>query len=94
MLTGLLRSGVLVLPAAPDVSAEHPERRGVEQEPWDEDQQIEIGVHLLNTLFPVGQVVATWRGGVGHRPRPLVIPNYSHLDELRYPKYLEETQNT
>lgn len=50
-----------MLPAAPDVSAEHPERRGVEQEPRDEEQQIEIGVHLLHTLFPVGQVVATWR---------------------------------
>lgn len=83
-----------MLVAAPDVSAEHPERRGVEQKPRDEDQQIEIGVHLLNTLFPVGQVVSTWQGGVGHRPRPLVIPSHSHLDQLRYPKYLKETQKT
>lgn len=84
-----------MLPAAPDVSAEHPECSGVEQKPRDEDQQIEIGVHHLNILFPVGQIVAAWRGGgVGPRPRPLVIPSPSHLDRHRYPSNLKETQKT
>lgn len=80
-----------MLLAVPDVSAEDPEGSGVEQKPGDEDQKIEVSVHDLDILFPVGHVVATWRGGVGRRLRPLSIPSQSHLDWLRYPNNLKET---
>ncbi len=43
----------------PDVSAEDPESGGVEQQPGDEEQQVEVGVHLIHVLVPAGQVVAT-----------------------------------
>lgn len=40
----------------PSVSAEDPERRGVQQQPRDEEQQVEVGVHLIHLLFPVAHV--------------------------------------
>lgn len=68
-----------MLLALPDVSAKDPEGCGIKQKPGDEDQKIEVSVHDLDILFPVGQLV-TRRGRVGHRLRPLSIPSYSHLD--------------
>lgn len=75
------------------MSAQDPECDGIEQKPREEEQEIEVGVHYLNFLFPVDHVVAAWRGGVGHRPRPLVIPSQIHLDRLRYPNNLKETSS-
>lgn len=43
----------------PNVSAEDPESSGVEQQPGDEEQQVEVGVHLLHALIPAGHVVST-----------------------------------
>lgn len=83
---------VLILLAVPHVSAEDPEGSGIEQKPRDEDQKIEVSVHGLDIVFPVGHVVATGRGGVGHRLRPLSITSQSHLDWLRYPNNLKETK--
>lgn len=83
---------VLVFLALPDVSAEDPEGSGVEQKPGDEDQKIEVSVHGLDILFPGGHVVATQRGGVGHRLRPLPGPSQSHVDWLRYPNSLKEAK--
>lgn len=83
---------VLILLAVPHVSAEDPEGSGIEQKPRDEDQKIEVSVYGLDILFPVGHVVATGRGGVGHRLRPLSITSQSHLDWLRYPNNLKETK--
>lgn len=68
-------------PGVPDVSAEDPEGGGVEQQPRDEDQEVEVAVGHLDAALPAAHVEAARRGGgggVGHRPRPLFIP--SHLD--------------
>lgn len=43
----------------PDVSAEHPESGGVEQQPGDEEQQVEVAVHFIHALIPAGHVVST-----------------------------------
>lgn len=48
---------VCVCMCAPNVFAEDPEGSGVEQQPRDEEQQVEVGVHLLHALFPAGHVV-------------------------------------
>lgn len=47
----------------PDMSAEDPESSGIEQQPGDEEQQVEIGVHLVHALLPVGHIVVTLCGG-------------------------------
>lgn len=85
---------VLVFLAVPDVPAEDPEGGGVEHKPGDEDQEIEVRVHGLDSVLPVGHVVATWRGGrVGHSLRPLSMSTQSHLDRLRYPNKLRDKRN-
>lgn len=43
----------------PNVSAEDPESDGVEQQAGDEEQQVEVGVHLIHALLPAGHVVST-----------------------------------
>lgn len=46
------------------MSAEDPEGRGVEQQPGDEEQQVEVGVHLVHALLPTAHVAATSEGRV------------------------------
>lgn len=43
----------------PDVFAEDPQSGGVEQQPRDEEQEVEVGVHLVHALVPLGHIVAT-----------------------------------
>lgn len=50
----------------PNISAEDPEGSGVEQQSWDEEQQVEVGVHCLHVFVIAGQIVATGRGDLGH----------------------------
>lgn len=49
-----------MLLCVPNMSAEHPESHGIEQQPREEEHKIEAGVHLVHTLLPAGHIVATW----------------------------------
>lgn len=46
----------------PYMSAEDPESSGVEEQTWDEEEQVEVRVHLVHALLPAGHVVATLGG--------------------------------
>ena len=65
------------------MTAEKPQSGGVEQQPWDEEQQVEVEVHRIHALIPAGHIVATvWEG--------LVLPKawscvQSHLNVLTLP---------
>lgn len=50
-------------PDLPEVFAEDPESGGVEEEARDEEQQVEVGVHLVHRLLPAGQVMVAGRVG-------------------------------
>lgn len=51
----------------PDVSAKDPESSGIEQQPRDKQQQVEVGVHCIYVFFPDGKIVIT---GVDQGPVP------------------------
>ncbi len=48
-----------VFGCVPNMPAEDPESSGVEQQPGDEEQEVEVGVHFLHALFPAAHIVAT-----------------------------------
>lgn len=70
----------------PDVFAEHPDSGGVEQQPGDEEQQVEVGVHLVHVLVPALHVIATSWGGVDHVSRHVE----SRLNSHRHLRHLSE----
>lgn len=43
----------------PCVSAEDPECRGVQQQPGDEEQQVEVSVHFIHLRFPLAHIGVT-----------------------------------
>lgn len=48
-----------VFECVPNMSEEDPESSGVEQQPGDEEQQVEVGVHRIHALLPAAHIVTT-----------------------------------
>lgn len=76
---------LICLWTVPYVSAENPKGSGVENQSGDEEQQVEVGVHLFHVVLPFGQIMATRWGGVDHRPLPQLRCIWRHS----FPEALE-----
>lgn len=62
----------------PNVSAKDPQSHGVEEQPRDEEQKVEVCVQLVYELFPFSHIVATWWVLLGRGPWLGCIERHSH----------------